>query len=69
MSEGEAGVAMARRRRVAGGEEKPKRLRRDAKQRRRDVGAEEKPKLYGEISSIDDARPDRGCGNVGVARP
>ena len=62
---------MTWRRRVVGGEEKSKWLlvRHDAELRRREVEAEEKPKLYGEIPSSDDARPERGCGDVGDARP
>ena len=59
---------MTWRRRVVGGEEKPKWLRRDAEQRWCEVGAEEKPKLYGEIPSSDGARLERGCGDAAAAR-
>ena len=58
-----------RRRREAGGEDKPKQLRRDAELRRREVEAEEKPKLYGEIPSSDGARPEHECGDAGAACP
>ena len=60
---------MTRRRRVAGGEEKRKRLRCDAKQRRREVGAEDRPKLYDVIPSSDGTRLERGCGDASAARP
>jgi hypothetical protein len=59
---------MTRRRRAAGVEEKPKRLRRDAELRRREVGTEEKPKVHGVILSSDGARLECGCGDAGAAR-
>jgi hypothetical protein len=71
-SGGESGDVLMQRRHEAGGEEKPKWLRRDAELRRREEGAEEvllrrSRRSYCGIPGSDGA--ERGCGDAGAARP